>query len=84
MTLPSLQIGLPCGQWGIVDASPRRSGGLWRRWFLVLGRKPSSGLRPTVAAGSVDMASGVLSLHYGCASLEVLDALRRAASVAAQ
>lgn len=52
----------------------------------MVGRKPATGLRPTVAAGYLEVASGVLSLHYGCASLELLDAVRRAAaaSVAAQ
>jgi hypothetical protein len=76
------QVVLPHGRAAQVDAFPcrrMRDGTLQRRWLL-LGRLPARGLRPTLAAGSIASGGGAFVVDYGCASLEALEQLRIATS----
>lgn len=76
-----IHVTLPHGRCAQLDAFARRlpNGRIQRRWVL-LGRMPSArGVRPTLAAGSVG-PGGSCVVDYGCASLEVLEALQLAAT----
>lgn len=73
----TITLTLPLDCVALVDIRPRRRQP--RRRFLILGAKPASGVRPTLAAGDVlDERPVRVSVTHGLASVQLLETLTAA------